>query len=431
MSRESSAVDAAGGQAPGRQLARAPGVAHAPAARPLFRERALLAHEQADEIAEPLRVAPAWTKLLISCAALVVLGLLVASVVARVELTSTGRGILQGSGAPRALVARTEGRVVAVMVRAGDTVAADQELFRLESTSTAGTLIEADRAVALAERSLQDFRERKKPLYQRRTEQLEIQVTALERRTNSGRSSVARMARRAKQFDTLGREGLATHLDVDTAKEAISAADREALKTEQESASLRDQMAALELELLNEEAGLVERLELAKARRDGVQVALDSSVVRAPCAGVVGSVVVRVGDAVMNGGPLGRVVPRGAARSVVGYVPERDRAFLKVNGAVRVELDQLPAWEFGALSGRIVAVSSELATGPDLQSSFGDRALPSEPLYRVDVQLDEHDPNFRVLAGRLRPESLASLRFTLRERRVITVLFEPLKRWLE
>ena len=399
--------------------------------RSLFRERALLAHSSGEAAAEPLRIAPIWTRWTILSGALLVVGALLTAFFVRVELVATGRGILQAAGPPRIVAAQVAGRVVAVAVGAGDRVREGQELLRVESLTTEAGLVEANRATSLAEAALADLTERKAPLYTRRKQALVARANALGQRTSSGRATVARMARRAARFDALGRDGLTTSLDVDEAKEAISTATREALRSEEEGAQILDQIAALDLDRLSEETRLKEDLAKAKARLDAVQLSLQASVVRAPSDGIMGALPLRIGDAVSVGATIGRIVPLGVPHTAVAYVPERDRAFLQRGGRVRVEVDQLPIWEFGALQGRITSIGNELATSADLQATFGERSPSSEPLYRVDVALDAQSASFRKLSARLRPESLASLRFNLRRRRLITVFFEPLRRWLE
>jgi hypothetical protein len=123
------------------------------------------------------------------------------------------------------------------------------------------------------------------------------------------------------------------------------------------------------------------------------------------------------------------VVAAGAPRNVVVYLPERDRAFVEKGAVVRVEVDQLPVWEFGALRGKVTRIANQIASQHDLTDTFGDKVALEEPLYRVDIALEE-DAAYRTLKARLRPESLTNVRFTLRQRRAITLLFEPLYRWL-
>ena len=124
--------------------------------------------------------------------------------------------------------------------------------------------------------------------------------------------------------------------------------------------SCRKKIAALDADISGEEWKLTTELEAARAQRDSLRFALDAAIVRAPIDGVVGSVSVRPGDPVIAGAPLGRVVAAAAPRTVVVYIPERDRAFVEKNAAVRVEVDQLPVWEFGALHGRVTRVASEI-----------------------------------------------------------------------
>ena len=74
--------------------------------RSLFRERALLAHSSGEAAAEPLRIAPIWTRWTILSGALLVVGALLTAFFVRVELVATGRGILQAAGPPRIVAAQ-------------------------------------------------------------------------------------------------------------------------------------------------------------------------------------------------------------------------------------------------------------------------------------------------------------------------------------
>ncbi|HEU4407501.1 MAG TPA: HlyD family efflux transporter periplasmic adaptor subunit [Polyangiaceae bacterium] len=378
--------------------------------------------------AEVLRVAPPWATWSIALSALLIVGALLAAAFTSIEVTSLGRGILQASGSPQVLTTQAAGAVQAVAVRAGEPVAAGQEIVRLTSATSAASLLEASRQLGLAERGLEDFRSRRKPRYAERARHLRAQSDALGQRAESARQTVERMERKAKMLEGLRRESLATPLQFEDAAEEVAVAQRGALAVEQDRARVLDQLASVEAEAAAEEWKLVALAEGARARRDGLELELEAAVVRAPSDGVIGSISVKPGDAVAVGAPVGRLIPAGAPRAAAVYLPERDRAFVEPGAAVRVELDQLPAWEFGALNGRVLRVATEIATARDLQDTFGDHVPSREPMYRVDVGLEQDDAYAR-LAPRLRAESLADVRFTLRRRRVIAVLFEPLQRW--
>jgi multidrug resistance efflux pump len=408
-----------------------PATGPVPAAPPkIFRAQALAAQQRGGVVGEPLRIAPVWATWAVILVSIFVAVALAGACFARVEVTSLGRGIMQSKGPPQILASQIAGVAVSVSVHPGEKVVAGQEIARLESATTAAALLEARRKLDVAVRSLQNFREQQQPLHRARLAQQAAQVRSLHRRAESENDSVWRMAQKAKALDSLRGEGLATVMESTDVAEQAEAARRAAMRALEERAHASEQIAVTSADMAAEEWNLLMQIEDARARCDSIQFALDAAVVRAPSAGVVGSMAVRPGDSLQVGAFVARIVSDGAPRTVVVYLPERDRAFVDPGSRVRVELDQLPVWEFGALVGSVTRVSSEMASERDLRDTLGDQVkLLQEPMYRVDVTLDE-DAVYSRFGSRLRPESLANVRFTLRTRRVITVLFEPLKRWL-
>jgi multidrug resistance efflux pump len=346
-----------------------------------------------------------------------------------VDVTWLGRGSRGARGPPQILATQVGGAVTSVAVVPGDRVVRGQEIARLESTTTAAALLEADRKLELAQRGLVNFRNHKKDLYVARKHHLLVQSETIRRRAASEVSSVARMASKTRSVEALKQAGLATGFESIDSAERLAGMHRGALRVQEEAARISEEIAALDAEVGDEEWRLTLQVEEAQAQHDSLKFALEAAIVRTPSDGIVGSISVRPGDPLAPGAPLGSVVAAGAPRSVVVYIPERDRAFLEKGAAVRVEVDQLPAWEFGALHGRITRIASEIASERDLRDTLGDQGRLEEPMYRVDIAL-EADAAYLALKGRLRPESLTSVRFSLRQRRIITILFEPLYRWL-
>jgi multidrug resistance efflux pump len=376
-----------------------------------------------------LRIAPPWATWTVVLAALLVVAAIAGACVASVEVTSLGRGMLQAQGSPQILATQIAGTVTSVAVHPGDTVTAGQELARLDSTTLATALLEASRKLELKSRSLQNFRDRQGPLYAASLARKHDQFRLLQQRAESESGSVLRMAKKATAMENMKAEGLANVFESEDAAERIEVARREELRAQEEGARIREQIAATSAGVALEEWNLLMQVEEARAQRDSLQLALDAAIVRSPIDGVMGPVSVRPGDTLLAGAPIGRVLSAGAPRTVVVYLPERDRAFVESGAPVRVEVDQLPAWELGALSGRVTRIAAEIASESDLRDTLGDPVKLHEPMVRVDVALEE-DAAYATLRDRLRPQSLANVRFVLRERRVISLLFEPLQRGL-
>lgn len=395
----------------------------------IFRGRALAARARHGVICEPLRICPLWASWVVAASALIVAVSVVVACVVDVEVTSVGRGIVRAANPPRILATEVAGTVVSVSARTGDHVRLGQEVARLESASTASRCLEASRRLELAESSLANFREQRKPLYLARQGELRARAGLLGRRAASESSSVSRMLKRGKDIQSLEAQGILSRFDALEDHEKVAGKQRDSLRVQEERAEVGEALAALDAALADEEWRLTAQVAEARLQHDSLKFALDAATVRAPIEGIIGSISARPGDPLSPGAPLGSVVEIGAPRMVVAYVPERDRAFIEAESRVRVEVDQLPIWEFPALRGRVIHVASEIASERDLRDTLGDQARVDAPQYRVEIEL-ERDEAYTELQRRLRPESLASVRFTLRQRRIITILFEPLYRWL-
>ena len=171
------------------------------------------------------------------------------------------------------------------------------------------------------------------------------------------------------------------------------------------------------------------RLDVVKARdhREGLVFQLAQTEVHSPQPGRLEAIVVKPGDTVAVGTVIARLVPLGAPRQIVVFLPEADRAFLREGSDVSVELDQLPAGEFGHLRARVARIASDLATQTEIADALSDTKL-TEPTFRVELALEEGAP-LQALDQLLRPGSLVTARFVLRKRRLVTLLFEPLRRF--
>ncbi len=126
------------------------------------------------------------------------------------------------------------------------------------------------------------------------------------------------------------------------------------------------------------------------------------------------------------GAGRGRV--RGEALELVTVIAEADRAFIDVGQEVTVDLDQLPASEFGTLRARVVGLSDDLVTADEVKTVLGEGGAARGPCYRVNLEL-VRDERYQRVARYIRPGMLATTRHALRRRRVITFVLDPAGRW--
>lgn len=397
---------------------------------PLFRERALQAYRGHEAPGRLLRsVSPrGWAlHLVLTSLFAVAVG---AAVLGKVELSTRGRGVLRADGGVQALVAQAPGVVRVVHARSGDRVLAGAPILEVDSAALQSQLLEADERVRLVGSALTAMETRQRALFGQRTHLLDERAELLQRRLEMQRDTVARLGRRAEQVQQGADQGVVTARDADVAREEAAAAERQGLGIEEELNEVRTTLATLRSQREAEVYASRQEEQSARARRDALALLLAQNRVTVTQDGWLEAILVRPGDVVEAGTPLGKLVPDREARQIVAFVPERDRAFLDVGALARVEVDRLPAGEFGSLTGKVTRVSADLASTAEMADAFGPQAGPPEAAYRVELELVD-DAQAARLARWLRAGALVEVRFALRRRSVITLVLEPLRRFLE
>lgn len=397
--------------------------------RALFRASAIDAYLASTRDDEVLRVAPPWARHVLAIAGLAVVALFLTTFFVDVDQTGRGRGALRVAGGAQTVTAQTTGTVLEVAVRSGDVAAESALLVKIDSTATKTALLAADREIARAEEDIAVFEARRDKEQAARIGLLRQRAALLGKRAESQRTSNVKLAERLKTFDRLAREGLASSLDRGSAEADLATSQRGAIALEEEISAVNLQAASIAAELSAELDRKRAELQRTRDRRDALAFQLEQTEVRAPKAGRLEAVVVKVGDSITTGAPIARVIPAGAPRQVVVFLPEPDRAFLSVGSEVRVELDQLPVGEFGSLRAVVARIGADLATAAEIADAIGDGKVDG-PSYRVELDL-RGDQIGERLDHLLLSGSLVTARFVLRKRRLATLLFEPLKRFLE
>jgi biotin carboxyl carrier protein len=258
------------------------------------------------------------------------------------------------------------------------------------------------------------------PLFAQRRANLEDGVRMLELRLHAERRGLGRKAVRARGQSRLARAGWASRFDEQHTFEEVLDAKARNLGTAQQIEGAKAEIVALDLERDSEGRRVRVEVGEALARRDSVQVALSQTTIRAAKAGTLDSVLVRRGDAVQAGAIIAKVVS-GVAQQIIGFVPERDRAFLEPGAVARVELTQLPAAEFGVLRATVTRVAKGIASAAEIRDILGDQTSLAGSIYRVDLALDQTARRDR-LAAHIRAGSLVNLRYVLRQRSMASLV---------
>jgi multidrug resistance efflux pump len=395
----------------------------------IFREQAVQAYLTSMRESEVLRVAPPWARGILGVATVVVFLLLGSTFIVKVDQTGHGRGVLRVAGGVQGVASQTTGVVLELDSRSGDVVADGALLVKIDSTATKTALLEAEREIGRAERDIAVFVAHRDKEQADRIRLLQQRAGLLQRRAQNQNATAARLRDRVATFDRLAAQGLASTLDKGAAENEFAAAQRGSLE-------LQEQISATRLEIANISADLATELERrnmelqkAKDQRDALAFQLEQTEVRSPHGGRLEALVVKVGDAVAVGTPIARIIPEGAPRQVIVFLPEADRAFLQEGAEVRIELDQLPLGEFGSLRATVARIASDLATPAEITEALGETKLDG-PTYRIELEIQDGDL-VQKLDKLLRPGSLVTARFVLRTRRLATLLLEPIKSFLD
>jgi multidrug resistance efflux pump len=407
----------------------APKEARAPSP-PLLRPQAVDAQARRDAEGSLLRANPRWVRGLFFVVASLLSIAVVGASIASVETTSRGPAVLRAPGGAHPVVVQVNGPVSEVLVKPGDSVAGGDPIVRVDSALVKMEMIDAETRVSLARAALERASGEESRLSEARLALLDLQAQLLSRKERSAEETVVRFRSRLDSYDRLASHGDIARSARDDVTEELARAIRDQIGTQEEMARVRSQRIAGQLEQNASVWKAKQELETAESKLRALELALDQTTVRAPAAGSVEALLVHPGDVLQAGAPIAHLVPAGAPTEIVAFLPERDRAFVADGSPARIEIDQLPSGEFGPLHAIVRRVSHDLASAGEAREALGEDAKLLEPMYRVELSLVD-DTQRQRLAPLVRPGMLASARFTLRRRRVIGMIFSPLRKWLD
>jgi membrane fusion protein len=344
----------------------------------------------------------------------------------RVEVTSVAPGALVVRGGPRPVLTQASGQVTELQVKAGERVSPGQQIARIDATELVAREQRQKEQLSLLRAEHERQTAAKTTLYERGVSALVQKRALLAQRSNLKRVAVGDRSKRAKQVATLANEGAASQNDALVARDSARTSQEELLL-------LRQQLADIDLELSDrkrvfdsEMDASARQLKEAQASLDEAQSLIALSFVRAPVGGRVESLLVTAGQVVSAGSALARIIPDGTLSTVVVFAPAKDAAFLNAKLQASVEFASLPVSEFGKSKARVTRVSGDVATREEVAAVLG--AVTDEAVIRVELELIP-SPTLEKVSDRLRSGERLTARLNTRERRIITLLFDFLRKW--
>ncbi|MCA1403997.1 HlyD family secretion protein [Ensifer sp. IC3342] len=247
--------------------------------------------------------------------------------------TSTDNAYVRGD--VTSLAPKVAGYVMAVAVKDNQTVRAGDVLFRIDDRDYRARLAQAEANVAAAEAHLTNV-----------DAETKLQQAMIRQAEAQRRSSVAELDLATKAYDRrreLIRSNTISQAHVD---ESDAARTRAEASVSAAAATLEAQQQRIAVLAAQREAA-VAAVAQARAARALAEIDLESTVVRAPVAGVIGNRQVRIGRFVAPGVPLLDIVPVNDVWIVANF-KETQVEHIQPGQRVRITVDGYPK---GALEG--------------------------------------------------------------------------------
>jgi len=330
-----------------------------------------------------LQPPPMWSRILIWTLGIGTVMLLVWSWTTRVEETVSMDGAIETASPEAKVTSANDGQIAAVLIRPDQVVRQGDALFRL-STQDVDVTISGLRAKLV---ELEHQREVERNLYDARIGQLETQAklhrTVLDKLTQLASTGAAQEVQVIERQSTLQE----TLNAMEVARKELAKADN----------------------IL-----LIQKLETSNAIRELLGKRSDNSVV-SPVSGTVHTMLINApGERVKAGDEMATIVPQLQLLAAVS-VPSRVSAPVKKGSLAKLSVDAFPSNDFGELSGKIVSVSPNTSIS---QESGKDSN------YRAMIAIDRALVPPRFPIDQLRPGMGVKAKVKLRERAVITLVFD-------
>lgn len=176
----------------------------------------------------------------------------------------------------------------------------------------------------------------------------------------------------------------------------------------------QQQVRELEIKLAQIQARISELDILIAAANSKVQ----ERYLYAPTSGVVSVLNLQnPGEVVRSGQPIAEISPANKPLILSAVLPNQEAGFVKMGMPVQVKLDAYPYQDYGIIPGKVVKIS------PDAQ--------PDERLgrvYQIEVELERNYINKDQQKITFKAGQTAMAEVVTRQRRIVDMLFDPLKK---
>jgi hemolysin D len=176
----------------------------------------------------------------------------------------------------------------------------------------------------------------------------------------------------------------------------------------------RQKAQQLELEINQAKTKIAETKNLLATAKSQ----LEKRLLRSPVAGTVLSFnVANTGKVVQSGEAVAEIAPDDAPLVLSAAIPDRDAGFIKKGMTAQIKFDAYSYQDYGAIPGKVTSISANTKTDDNLGE-----------VYKVQIELDRNyvsEDSKKIL---FKPGQTASADIVIRQRRVIDMLLDPVKK---
>lgn len=389
-------------------------------------------------------ISPSPDMTLYACASVLLVVALIAFLIGG-EYTRKARleGVVMPSTGVVKVVARTQGRVEALLVNEGDEVAAGQLLYRLSGERYDGqglaTLATLKNSLAQQYQMLVQQQHQEVAAITLQIQGLRQRASQLKDELRSADGALKQTLRQAaltrsmmERYHRLVRQKYVSELEYQQKQIELAAAEGYVENQRQVQQRLKRELTSVETDqgsLLQQ--GQSRRVELARLlqgiRQQQIELqSQEESTLAAPVAGRVAAVLVKAGQTVNQNEPLLTLVPQAAQMQIELYAPSKSVGFIKPHQRVGLRFAAYPYEKFGVQYGTTREVTRISLSPTDVMPHNPVVWKENEGHYRVIVVPDK--PSVTVYGHQelLRTGMVVAADIELDKRRLYEWLLEPL-----
>jgi hemolysin D len=374
----------------------------------------------------------------------------------RMQEVSHAQGELIPRGKTYKIQPATAGEIDKILVKEGDPVEKGQLLFELDASLPKSEVVRLEDTLAAAKQRLEQVRSLHTQTQRESLAQLAVadasiqaqratmdssQAAAQTSQTllDSSQSDLAAHQERLSRISTLEAQGaiskeylfeieqgvrsqqnsitqttgdLAQSLAFIRQTEAELAQKRAEAQQVQIAAQQAMQKLTIEAEALEATIADTQTL-IAQAK-----TRLEKSQVRSPSTGIVSSLEIdNTGEMIQSGRTLAEIVPAGMPLILSAIVPQQEAGLIKTGMTTQIKFDAFPYQNYGVMSGTVLSISPDAKGTPETGSG-----------YQVNIALAKNHVMHEQKPIPLHVGQTASAEIVVRQRRVIDLVLDPIRR---